>query len=218
MAKINLRQQALTLRKKGYSYKQIQSKIVVSKSTLSLWLRDFPLSEKRLRDLRDFSEVRIEKYRQTMQNKRSKRLEEVYLNVSKDIGKLTYKERFIAGLCLYWGEGGKTKWSELSMSNTDPSVLIFFISWLELIGGEKSKIRIRLQLYKDMDIKKEIDYWSKILRISKGQFRAPYIKKSNRSELTYKSKYTHGTCNVLYGNRDLTEKVFMSMEYIRKLG
>ena len=57
---------AIKLRKEGRSYSQIKKELRVSKSSLSLWLRQYPLSEKRLRELRDFNEQRIERFRNTI--------------------------------------------------------------------------------------------------------------------------------------------------------
>lgn len=53
------KQRAILLRKRGYSYSQIKNKLGISKSTLSGWLYDIPLSEKRIRELRDLSPQRI---------------------------------------------------------------------------------------------------------------------------------------------------------------
>ena len=80
------KQKAISLRNKGYSYNQIKEKIKVSKGTLSGWLSDMPLSEERIRELRDFNPQRIERYRNTMKIKKDTRLREVYKKVSKDIG------------------------------------------------------------------------------------------------------------------------------------
>lgn len=74
---------ALELRKQGYSYTQIREEIRVSKSTLSLWLRDFPLSDKRIRELRDNSQIRIEKCRITKERNKKNKLDLIYKNVSK---------------------------------------------------------------------------------------------------------------------------------------
>ena len=88
------------MRQKGMSYSQIKEKIKVSKSTLSGWLSDMPLSEKRIKELRDFSPVRIEHYRNTMRAKKDARLEEVYKKVSKDIGVLSKRDLFLLALYL----------------------------------------------------------------------------------------------------------------------
>jgi hypothetical protein len=60
------------------SYSQIKQAIGVSKSTLSGWLKDYPLSKERIDELRGKSERRIERYRETMRKKREKRLLDIY--------------------------------------------------------------------------------------------------------------------------------------------
>ena len=53
MAKLQKREMALQLRKLGKSYSDIKASIGVSKSTLSLWLREYPLPPERIKELRD---------------------------------------------------------------------------------------------------------------------------------------------------------------------
>lgn len=74
MARTKDKEKALALRSKGYSYSMIKEEIGISKSTLSGWLRDFPLSDKRISELQSNSEIRIEKCRATKQKK--KKIEE----------------------------------------------------------------------------------------------------------------------------------------------
>ncbi len=210
------RQIAIEMRKRGMSYSQIKEKTKVSKGTLSYWLKDMPLSPERIRELRDVNPQRIENYRNTMRKKKEARLEDVFKKVSKDIKKLSKREFYIAGLFLYWGEGGKTKESEISMSNTDPAVLKFFIKWIEVLGSEKSRLKVRIQIYKDMDEAKEIKFWLKELGLKKGQFRKTYIKKTNRLS-NYKHRFSHGTCNIHLCNRDICDVVMMGLKYIGEI-
>src|SRR3989344_912760 len=187
MAKFKERSKAIELRKRGKSYSQIKAILRVSKSTLSLWLQDFPLTEKRLRELRDWNQSRIENYIETRRKQREAILSDIYKIEKRKILPLTPKDIFIGGLFLYWGEGTKVKLSsEAILSNTNPAILKAFIYWLEnSFNIDRNDIKIRLQLYKDMNSLKEINYWSKILNIDFCQFRKPYIKKSNRISLTY---------------------------------
>lgn len=217
MAKRNLKDKVIELRKKGMSYSQIKDTVQVSKSTLSLWLRDLPLPKERIVELRDKNPKRIENYRNTMKKKREERFKKVYQKVSKDIGKLSKREMFLFGLALYWGEGGKTKNTELSMSNTDPAILKYFLIWLQNLGADMSKLRVRLQLYSDMKENKEIEYWSKELSLPKAVFRKSYIKKSSQSNLSYKQRFFHGTCNIHYGNVHISEYGFASMKYLENM-
>jgi transcriptional regulator with XRE-family HTH domain len=208
------KQKALLMRKKGMSYSQIKEKLGVSKSTLSGWLYNMPLSEKRIRELQADSPIRIEKYRNTMRAKKEARLTEVFKKVSKDIGVFSKRELFLLGLFLYWGEGTKAKNTSVVLTNTNPAMLKFFIKWLELFNVKRKDLKIKLHLYSDMNIKKSIDFWSKELKISVSQFKKSYIKKTKLSSITYKNGFGKGTCCVIFDNRDLWEYIIMGMKYI----
>lgn len=201
----------------GASYSQIKEKIKVSKSSLSLWLEKYPLSEARLGQLRNLNEIRIEKCRNTKQLNRQKRLDETYKNVKIGLSNFTKKEMLIAGLFLYWGEGTKVSRSTIQLTNTDPSMLKFFIKWLEIFGAKKDNLKARLQLYSDMDISKQTVFWSSCLGIPLKNFHKPHIKKSLLSSLTYKKSFGQGTCSVSYYNLELYEQVMMSLRYMREI-
>lgn len=208
------KQKAILMRKKGMSYSQIKEKIKVSKSTLSGWLSGMPLSEKRIRELRDFSPQRIERYRNTMQKKREARLLGVYHKVSKDIGKFSKRDLFLGGLFLYWGEGTKMKNCSVEFTNTNPDMIKFFLKWLQFLGVKKERLKIKLHLYADMKTEKGIDFWSKKLKIHRRQFIKPYIKKTYLTSINYKTGFGKGTCCVMFHNRDLREYILMGLKYI----
>lgn len=219
MARLKDREKALALRKQEMSYSQIKKILGISKSTLSYWLRDYPLSEQRIKELKRIgarrNEQAIEKYRETMHRKREKRLTEIYQTQKKLILPLNNREFFIAGLLLYWGEGTKCRRDGLSISNSDPSVIRFFIYWLKKsLAIPKKKIRILLHLYNDMNINNELNYWSKILRIPLRQFNRSYIKKTPSTRINHKGGFGHGTCNARINSVPLAEKIFMSLKVI----
>ena len=207
----------LQMRKSGMSYSQIRERVSVSKSTLSKWLQDFPLSENRMKELRDNNPKRIERFRATMKIKRDKRIDTQRERVGRDIGKLTQRELFIAGFFLFWGEGSKGRSSMVAFANTDPVMVKCFLDWVVAIGGERKQVRFVLHLYKDMDVKKELAVWSKALDFPLSAFTKPYIKQSNLSEVTYRNGFGHGTCNVRYMSQDLNDYVRMGLFHIREL-
>ena len=197
------------------SYSQIKKILKVSKSTLSLWLRNYPLSKQRIRELRDWNEQRIERCRETKRKKKEERLNQFYKEQKKLLFPFNKREFFLAGLFLYLGEGKKSDLFELSLSNTDPSIIKFFIAWLlKSLLVPKEKIKIHLHLYNDMDIKKEVEFWSKTLDIPLNQSTKPYIKKTSSSRINHKGGFGHGTCNAKVGDARLTEKVHMAMKAI----
>jgi hypothetical protein len=217
MAKRELKARAIQMRMQEMSYSQIRAELGVSKGTLSGWLQDYPLSESRISELRGWSERRIERCRETKALKKENRLKSVYERVTNEIGRLSEREFFIAGLFLYWGEGSKTQNAMTAISNTDPAVLVFFIKWIQLLGAPKENLRVYVHLYADMNVEAEMRYWSDVLNLPRAAFRKPYIKKSNQIGLTYPQRFTHGTCNLLYGSRDTCEYVRAALKRIRHL-
>ena len=218
MARIKDKNKAIELRKKGMSYSQIKEKLGISKSTLSGWLSSMPLSEKRIRELRDFNPMKIERYRNTMKNKREARWNLVYEKVARDIGKLTKREFLLAGLFLYWAEGGKTERFSMTFSNTDPSMVAFFVKWAEkCLNIKKEDMHLKLHLYKDMNEGEYLDFWSKKLSMSKKSFEKSYIKNSKLTDLTYKNGFGKGTCNIRVHRRDKIEYIMQSLKYFSQL-
>jgi len=215
MARKEEKQKALEMRKKEMSYSQIKSALGISKSTLSGWLKDYPLTNKRIRELRD-CEQKIEKCRETKRKKREERLSIFYNQEKLKIFPISKKELYLAGLFLYWGEGSKSqKAAKVFISNTDPSLIKFFIYWLEKsMNVSRDKMKIALQLYSDMVIDKELNFWAKELKISKKQFYKPYIKESKMSRINHKNGFCHGTCGLGVGDARLSERILMALKSI----
>ena len=215
MARVVDKEQARKLRAQGKTYTEIKKIIGVGKGTLSVWLSDMPLSSEQMREVRDLSPRRIEHFRETMRLKREGRLKDAYDRAKNDIGNLSKRDLFIAGLYLYWGEGNKSG-SRMVIANTDPCMIRTFLDWTDIMEIPKSDLRVRLHLYADMDVEKETMYWVKTLKIPKQQFRKPYIKDSKLSGLTYKTGHGHGTCNVHFDNARMWEYITMALKYIRE--
>lgn len=217
MAHKELKEKAIALRRSGMSYSQIKESIPVSKSTLSVWLEKYPLSPQKLRELRDNSPKRIESFRNTMKKKRDARIAVHAARAMKDLGKLTKRELFIAGFFLFWGEGSKTRRPEVSLANTDPKMIKFFIHWIELLGLDKKKMRFTFHFYEDMNVEKELMFWSKTLGVPKASFYKPYIKKSKLAGISYRNGFGHGTCNARYLNQDMNDYVLCGLMQIGDL-
>lgn len=206
------RQLAIKLRLQGKSYSEIKQQIKVSKSSLSLWLKNYPLTSEQIDRLENRNKNRrIERFINTRKTNRQNRLNILYEALKKDILPLSEKEIFIAGLFLYLGEGGKTK--RVIVSNTDPNIVKFVLYWYtKLLKIPKHSIKIGLQLYSDMNKEKEMSYWSNLLGIPLNQFWKPYIKESKTTAINHMNSYKHGTCGISYDNIRLHEKILTSIK------
>lgn len=214
MTKVKEYRLAIKFRKQGKSYSQIKKKLKLSKSTLSRWLKNYPLSKERINELRGDNQIRIEKFRNTMFIKRQKKLINYYKEQKKILLPLTEKEIFVSGLFLYWGEGNKATRNVVSLNNTDPNVLKFTLLWyLKGLKVKKEKIKVFLHLYDDMNVEEEKNYWSNILNIPLSNFDKPYIKKSSRKNIDQKG-FGHGTCGLRFYNTITKDKILMGLNAI----
>jgi hypothetical protein len=214
MAKLDEKRKVIELRKQGKSYSEIKKIINVSKSSLSLWLKNVQLTENQILGLKAKKDRAVERFVESMRLKRQLRLEDYYKQQKNKLLPLTKRELFIAGLFLYSGEGNKVSSNNLSVANTDPSIIRFCFYWMKnSLNVPEEKIFIKLHLYKDMDVKNEFCYWSDITGIKLTQFKNPYIKDSLRSNIDQKG-FGHGTCTLMVFNTVLKENIMMAIKAV----
>lgn len=209
------RGKAINLRKQGGTYTFIRKQLNVSKSTLSYWLRDIELTPDQLNKIKkETIAKRVETYIQTTRERRKRIIQECYESEKKNLSHITKRDFLIAGLFLYLGEGEKSNWFVSSISNSNPSIIKFAVFWLvKILGVNKKKIKVRLHLYQDMSIQKEIKFWQKVTGLPIIQFSKPYIKKSKFTKINY-STFGHGTCNIIVGNVKLKHKIMTAIQVI----
>lgn len=206
--KINEKLKAIKLRKRGNSYKEILQQLKVSKSTLSLWLRDVKLSEEQTYrlyvTLRQKNAYNLAKKKQM---KRQELTKQIINSGIEEFEQMTNQPIFLAGLMLYWAEGDKIETTEaVKFSNSDPLMIKLMIRWFENICKvPREKIRIALHIH-ELHNKNSVEkYWSKLTQIPLQQFHKTQIKPSSlkhrRNQLYY------GTCSIRVDNRNLFRRI-----------
>ena len=218
IVKKELRQRAIKLRTDDkLSYSAIKQQLGVSKSTLSYWLRDLPLSEDLIAKMQEAGwkkgEASRERYRNTMRRKKEQEAKSAYEYYLTDFEHLSDKTLFVAELMLYLGEGDKKVSSRIALSNTDPGIILFFINWLKrYFDINKEDIRIQLHLYENMDLEKERVFWQNTLELSNSQFYKSSVRKMQKSSFSYKDSIRHGTCEVYAFGVERKTKLSMAMK------
>jgi len=214
-----LKAKAIKLRlEKQLGYGAIRKQVPVAKSTLSAWLRHFPLSRDRIRELKKEGwsnfQIKAERFRATMREKRERGDKEEYEKYLKYFNKKVSRQSFFAsGLMLYLAEGAKTNYYTVSIANTDSRILKFFIKWLQkFFEVPKDKLRVFLHLYSDMDIEKEREFWKNELGFDDSKFYKPYISKLKKSSFLYRESFRHGTCSVSFCNTVVKRKIMMAIK------
>ncbi|MFZ5982135.1 MAG: helix-turn-helix domain-containing protein [Patescibacteria group bacterium] len=206
--KFEARKKAIKLRKLGYTYTQILEKVSVSRSTLSIWLRDVELTTSQKEYLynksRQKNAYRLAKLNQARRIERTKSIIEIS---KKEALKMFNNPLFSSGLMLYWAEGDKSDSNEIvKFTNSDPNMISLMISWFQKIGKvEKSKIKLTLhihELHKKSAIEK---YWSKVTGIPSKHFYKTQIKKTSLGQR--RNCLYNGTCSIRVNSRELFRKI-----------
>jgi len=182
MPKIKEKEKAIKLRKQGYSYSEILKKVLVSKSTLSLWLRSIGLAKRQEQRLTEKKLAAMKRGWEACRQKRLRTTEEIKTKARNEIERLSSRELWLIGIALYWAEGHKEKIrsGNVRFTNSDPQMIKLFLRWLRKIC-KISKKDIFCEIYlhetaahREREIRK---YWSKITNFPPIQFQKIRWKK-----------------------------------------
>lgn len=191
------KQSAIQLRLLGYSIKDIAEKLDVSKSSVSLWVRNVQLSDHQLAKLRirPHTTAAIEKRRISRLNNESVKRNKIIHQAKKQITKISDKELHLIGVMLYWAEGGKTN-RTVRFSNGDPE-MIKIMMWFfrKICMVPESKFRGYIHIHYHLDYKNAEAYWSYITGIPLNQFFKTY-RKPNISSLNKKNSLPNGVMDI----------------------
>lgn len=181
---VHQKEQAILLRKKGYTYNEILVHVPVAKSSLSLWLKDLPLTKVEKNSLKhrrtsQISHGRI-KAAGVLYQKRLLREKEQLQEAKVLFSKYHNKPLFHVGIALYWAEGGK-RTNTWQFMNSDEAMQRVMISWLtSFVGINKDDLRFRLYIHKVYQSENCEHWWAESLNVSPEQFLKTIIKPSNR--------------------------------------
>lgn len=202
MAKYKERIAARKLRRRGESVKDIAKNLSISKSSVSLWVRDIILSPDQLEKIHQKIITGSARGRLigslVQKNKRIKKLHNAETKGKKIISTLTKREAFLAGLALYWGEGCR-KTNKVSFCNSDPKLIKFMIKWLNQsfkIPLERLYCRVGInEIHKNRDQEVK-EYWSLITSIPLSQFNKTSLKKVKNKKIYSNFKHHYGSLDI----------------------
>ena len=155
-AKDGVRSEAVKLRREGKTYDEIRRKLGVSKSSLSLWLRDLYLTDEQ-RDVL-LSKLATAPMRRGATNRARREAVRagIRARAAEEIRFVTDRELFLLGAILYWAEGAKAKmWRPsqcVSFINSDPRLVRLFLHWLHGFGIPRSRFSFRISIHESADL------------------------------------------------------------------
>lgn len=189
---------ARKLRKEGNSIKEIEKIVGVSRSSISVWVRDIELNEQQKSDLNrkgQSSETR-EKRRLTRLRNETRRRSVFLRNGIQMINELQAIDMFALGLGLYWGEGTKTGRGRIELSNADPRVIQLFLHFLiETCKFPITNVHAHIGMYSHQTVNAAEEYWVNVTGIPRSQFSKTSIQRS-RSGKGERDALPYGTLNI----------------------
>ncbi|QPP08459.1 hypothetical protein G4Z16_20965 [Streptomyces bathyalis] len=178
-AKTELRTRARELRRAGRTYDEIVAELGVSKSSVSLWVRDLPRPRASPERMHAMREARWAPYRAFRDRTRKEAREAA----EREIGTLTDRELFLIGVGLYWAEGAKSKpyrrSEEIAFVNSDPGMIQVFLAWLTLLGVEPERRRFRVMIHDSADVAGAERFWADLVGGDVADFGKTTLKRHN---------------------------------------
>jgi transposase len=183
-AKDDLRAKARQLREEGLDYDAIAAQLRVSKSSVSLWVRDLPRPERlSWEQCRKRAAERARMYWEQERPLRNARREAIITAAAAEIGTLTDREVLIAGAIAYWCEGAKHKphrpQYRIKFINSDPAIIRFFLRFLDAAGVAFHQIRFRVCIHETADVPAAERFWLGVTGAEPAQFHRATLKRHN---------------------------------------
>jgi hypothetical protein len=200
-AKTEDQKKARSMRKRGYSVKEIAKTLNVSVSSASTWVRETKITregKRRLEERRDLSKFETGHLRNAewVKGCAAKRLR---WREEGKVAAIKGDPLHVMACSLYWGEGSKSK-TDACICNSDVHVLKIFLDFLRIyfeIGEEG--VSFKIFSYTDVKSEKEIiEYWVKSLGLDKSKMRKscfnPGKYESKGKSVKTFAKSAYGTC------------------------
>lgn len=204
MARVIEKEKALELRLKGRSINEISERLSIPKSTVGVWCRDVRLGTKQIERLA--KRVKNGSYKgriRFLEKIRKKRMEEVETlkrEGMKEIGKLSKRDLFIAGISMYWSEGYTySVGDQVGFTNSDPRIILLTLSWFKDICGvpyERISLQVKINKIHKNRTRKVENYWSSLTKIPLSQFNKTVLIKSKVKKVYENHDDHYGTLRI----------------------
>ncbi|HXK35562.1 MAG: hypothetical protein UX31_C0035G0012 [Candidatus Nomurabacteria bacterium GW2011_GWA1_46_11] len=211
------KEKAFTLRRSGKSYKAISRELTIPLGTLAGWFKNQTWSTEirdRLAKESSFSSPEKLKLLAAVNKQRWEAWRENYRTQAvKEFPVLKKDPLFLAGLMLYWGEGGKDmKNGTVRLTNSDPDMIKLFNLFLQALGIQKDKIKIRLLLYPDLIDTVQKNFWAKVVGIKPNDLKKSVFIKGRHPT----RRLSYGVCNIEVYSQGLKEKIMKWLGLYKK--
>jgi predicted transcriptional regulator len=207
------RRRARELRAEGWSVKEIQRSLGVSRSSVSLWVRDVALTESQRKalELRSRAGPLIAAERKAAAARERRR-------AYQEDGRRFAHERdasYAAGCMLYWAEGDKSR-NSARLVNADPELVACFAIFLrEQFGVPSERMVLSCNLFADhVGRQQEIEqYWLTRLGLPASSLRTSVVNTYSKYSLKKRTnKLPYGTGRLAVHSTQIVQTIYGSIQ------
>lgn len=203
--KTEARLKAVQLRSQGFTYKEIQNHLDISKGALSRWLRDIPFQPS--------EQSRVRRHNASVQNGRvnhHKKIQRTTLYqqaAAQEISHISLDQLKLLGIMAYWCEGAKTQDSQAKFTNTDTALIHLIMQWFRKICHvPEKKFRVHVRCHPDTNVERAEQFWSDVTGVPRTQFYRTTNKKSE-SKGTRARKIPNGVVTISVCDTELFYRI-----------
>jgi hypothetical protein len=210
------RQRARLLRRRdGRSVKEIARILGVSRSSVSLWVRDIELTPAQHAALLDRNPAYNGQRNGSAENARRGRIRRRRFQQRGRMAARRCNPGYVAGCMLYWAEGARAR-NALRFTNSDPEMIRFFVRFVrEAFGVRPEKITVTCNLFADHEERqREIEqFWLVLVGLPPQCLRTSVVNRYSRySKKKRKNKLPYGTCRICVHSTEIVQAIYGSIQ------
>ena len=203
-------------RDRGLPIKEIARQVGVAPSSVSVWVRDVPLTPEQLEALRQMNPAYNRQLRGANRNaERGRDRRRRY----QETGRAAARQReplFIAGAMLYWAEGDKRSRNAARISNSDPELLRLFVRFLRVhFDVPDEKLRVTCHLFAD-HIQRQVEieqHWLNVVELPRAFLNKSFVNVySKYSQKKRRNKLPYGTCRVTVHSTEVVQSIYGAIQ------
>jgi DNA-binding transcriptional MerR regulator len=198
-------------REEGMSIKEIERILEVSRSSVSLWVRDIELTP----DQRAALLARNPSHNAQLNGARANRERGRLRRRGHQLeGRRRMRERdplYVAGCMLYWAEGSKRR-TAVEFSNSDPDLIRFFGEFLRsCFGVPPERMKVCCHLFADhlANQQETEQFWLDLLGLPQLSLRKSMVNHYSRSSQRKRTnRLRYGTCKLVVHSTEIVQQIF----------
>jgi predicted transcriptional regulator len=205
------REQARLLRQQGHSIKEIAEALQVSRSSVSLWVRDVELTQDQIQALKERQQLWGAQNAGASRNRTNATEQRQHFQQQGRDQAATASALHTMGCMLYWAEGAKSR-NGLNFVNADPNMLELFIRFLReelAVNDDEMVLYIHSHSQDALEIDRITHYWLTLLHLPPTALRKVLFKAGSQAR---RNNLPNGVCSLRVYRTDLVQHIFGAIQ------